>query len=162
VKQAALVLLNIPLALVGGVVMLWAMGLYMSVPGTVGFIALLGITVQNGIVMISFINEIRMQGRPLWEAVREGAMLRLRPILMTGATTLLGLLPLLFATSLGAEVQRPLAVVVVGGLFTALASTLLVLPVLYGWIMGRHEPDHARSRSVQGTSASSIPEFSQA
>lgn len=133
VKQAALVLLNIPVSLVGGIIILWVTGLYMSVPATVGFIALLGIAVQNGIVMITFINDLRLQGHSVLEAVREGALLRLRPILMTGATTLLGLLPLLFATGLGAEVQRPLAAVVVGGLFTAMASTLLVLPALYGW-----------------------------
>lgn len=133
VRQAALVLLGIPPSLVGGVVILWATGLYMSVPATVGFIALLGIAVQNGIVMITFINDRRAEGRALRDAVREGALLRLRPILMTGATTLLGLFPLLVATGLGAEVQRPLAAVVVGGLFTAVASTLFVLPALYGW-----------------------------
>ena len=133
VRQAALVLLGIPPSLVGGVWILWGTGLYMSVPATVGFIALLGIAVQNGIVMITFINDRRAQGQAIVDAVREGAMLRLRPILMTGATTLLGLFPLLVATGLGAEVQRPLAAVVVGGLFTALASTLLVLPALYGW-----------------------------
>ena len=115
-------LLNIPLSLVGGGVILWATGPYMSVAATVGFIALLGIAVQNGIVMISFINDRRAGGQALRHAVYEGAMLRLRPILMTGATTLLGLLPLLVATGLGAEVQRPLAAVVVGGLFTALVS----------------------------------------
>ena len=139
IRQATLVLLNIPLSLVGGVVILWATGLYMSVPATVGFIALLGIAVQNGIVMISFINDRRAGGQALRRAVYEGAMLRLRPILMTGATTLLGLLPLLVATGLGAEVQRPLAAVVVGGLFTALVSTLVVLPVLYSWLIPSHE-----------------------
>ena len=133
VKQAFLVLLNIPVSLVGGVLILWATGLYMSVPATVGFIALLGIALQNGIVMITFINDLRRDGLSVVDAVHEGAMLRLRPILMTGATTLLGLLPLLFATGLGSEVQRPLAAVVIGGLFTALASTLLVLPALYAW-----------------------------
>ena len=131
VKQALLIFLNIPVSIVGGIVLLWAMGLYMSVPASVGFIALLGIAVQNGIVMISFIDELRLQGRSFYDAVREGAMLRLRPILMTGMTTLLGLLPLLFATGIGSDVQRPLAAVVVGGLFTLLASTLLLLPTLY-------------------------------
>jgi cobalt-zinc-cadmium resistance protein CzcA len=131
VKQALLIFLNIPVSIVGGIILLWAMGLYMSVPASVGFIALLGIAVQNGIVMISFIDELRLQGRSFDDAVREGAMLRLRPILMTGMTTLLGLLPLLFAEGIGANVQRPLAAVVVGGLFTLLASTLLLLPTLY-------------------------------
>lgn len=130
-RHAALVLLNLPLSLVGGILFLWLFGLYMSVPASVGFIALLGIAVQNGIVMVSFISDLRAQGLPLAEAAREGAMLRLRPILMTGATTLLGLIPLLFATGIGSEVQRPLAAVVVGGLFTATASTLFLLPALY-------------------------------
>ena len=156
VRQAALVLLNIPLSLVGGVVMLWAAGLYMSVPATVGFIALLGIAVQNGIVMITFINELRAEGQSLWDSVYDGAMLRLRPILMTGATTLLGLLPLLFATGLGAEVQRPLAAVVVGGLFTTLASTLVVLPVLYGWLMGRRETRGAETMPVEAEPAPNV------
>ena len=133
VRQAVLVLLNLPVSLVGGVLFLWLFGLYMSVPASVGFIALLGIAVQNGIVMVSFINDLREEGWPLAEAVREGALLRLRPILMTGATTLLGLIPLLFATGIGSEVQRPLAAVVVGGLFTATVSTLLLLPALYRW-----------------------------
>ena len=132
-SQAVLVFLNIPVSVVGGVVLLWAMGLYMSVPASVGFIAVLGIAVQNGIVMISFIDELRLQGASLTEAVEEGAMLRLRPILMTTLTTLLGLLPLLFAVGIGANVQRPLAAVVVGGVFTLTPSTLLLLPMLYGW-----------------------------
>lgn len=133
VKQASLVLLNIPLSLVGGMLLLWILGLYMSVPASVGFIALLGISVQNGVVMISFINDLREQGKSVTQAIRDGALLRLRPILMTSATTLLGLLPLLAATGIGSDVQRPLAAVVVGGLFTSLASTLLLLPALYRW-----------------------------
>lgn len=154
VRQAALVLLNIPVSLVGGIVILWATGFYMSVPATVGFIALLGISVQNGIVMVTFINGLRAQDLSVERAVREGAMLRLRPILMTGATTLLGLLPLLFATGLGAEVQRPLAAVVVGGMFTAVASTLLLLPTLYGWFdIRRAEPQ----RVTRDTTARALP-----
>lgn len=132
-RQAALVLLNVPPSVVGGVVALWLLGENTSVPASVGFIAVLGIAVQNGIVMISFINDLRAQGRSVTEAVREGAVLRLRPILMTSATTLLGLIPLLFATGIGAGVQRPLAAVVVGGLFTSGAATLLLLPALYQW-----------------------------
>jgi cobalt-zinc-cadmium resistance protein CzcA len=162
VKQAILIFLNIPVSLVGGAVLLWAMGLYMSVPASVGFIALLGIAVQNGIVMISFIDELRLQGRSFYDAVREGALLRLRPILMTGMTTLLGLLPLLFAAGIGANVQRPLAAVVVGGLFTLLASTLLLLPTLYA--LFNPSADHtseidqaveAPSRPVKGQVATS-------
>ncbi|MFO8098147.1 MAG: efflux RND transporter permease subunit [Salinibacter sp.] len=132
-SQAVLVFLNIPVSVVGGVVLLWAMDLYMSVPASVGFIAVLGIAVQNGVVMISFIDNLRERGRSLAEAVRTGALLRLRPILMTTLTTLLGLLPLLVATGIGANVQRPLAAVVVGGIFTLVPSTLLLLPTLYGW-----------------------------
>ncbi len=132
-SQAVLVFLNIPVSLVGGAVLLWAMGLYMSVPASVGFIAVLGIAVQNGVVMVSFIDNLRQRGRSLVQAVREGALLRLRPILMTTLTTLLGLLPLLVAEGIGANVQRPLAAVVVGGIPTLVASTLLLLPTLYGW-----------------------------
>jgi cobalt-zinc-cadmium resistance protein CzcA len=134
IPQAALVFLNVPVSIVGGALALWAMGLYMSVPASVGFIAVLGIAVQNGIVMISFIDERRIQGQRLSDAVREGAVLRLRPILMTTLTTLFGLLPLLVAEGIGANVQRPLAAVVVGGLFTLVPSTLLLLPALYRWM----------------------------
>jgi cobalt-zinc-cadmium resistance protein CzcA len=153
VKQALLIFLNIPVSIVGGVILLWAMGLYMSVPASVGFIALLGIAVQNGIVMISFIDELRLQGRSFYDAVREGAMLRLRPILMTGMTTLLGLLPLLFAAGIGANVQRPLAAVVVGGLFTLLASTLLLLPTLYVLFNPTAEPTSEIEEAVEATSS---------
>jgi cobalt-zinc-cadmium resistance protein CzcA len=128
------VFLNVPVSIVGGALALWAMGLYMSVPASVGFIAVLGIAVQNGIVMISFIDERRIRGQRLSDAVREGAVLRLRPILMTTLTTLFGLLPLLVAEGIGANVQRPLAAVVVGGLFTLVPSTLLLLPALYRWM----------------------------
>jgi cobalt-zinc-cadmium resistance protein CzcA len=133
ISQAILVFLNIPVSIVGGILFLWAMGLYMSVPASVGFIAVLGIAVQNGVVMISFIDNLRQRGQSLVDAVREGALLRLRPILMTTLTTLLGLLPLLVAEGIGANVQRPLAAVVVGGIFTLVPSTLLLLPTLYGW-----------------------------
>jgi len=138
-KQATLVLLNIPLSIVGGILLLWITGLYMSVPASVGFIAVMGIAVQNGVVMITFINDLRDQGKTTQSAIFDGAMLRLRPILMTSATTLLGLLPLLAATGIGSDVQRPLAAVVVGGLFTSLASTLLLLPALYRWFAVQSE-----------------------
>lgn len=132
-KNAALILLNLPITVVGGILALWIGGLYLSVPASVGFIALMGTAVQNGIVMVSFINGMRQQGTPLREALIEGGLLRLRPILMTGLTTLLGLLPLLLSSGIGSEVQRPLAAVVIGGLFTTIISTLLLLPALYGW-----------------------------
>ena len=105
----------------------------------------MGTAVQNGIVMVSFINNMRQQGTPLREALIEGGLLRLRPILMTGLTTLLGLLPLLLSQGIGSEVQRPLATVVIGGLFTTIVSTLLLLPALYGWfeekmVTTKHSP----------------------
>ena len=144
ISQAILVFLNIPVSIVGGILLLWAMGLYMSVPASVGFIAVLGIAVQNGVVMVSFIDNLREHGRSLAGAVREGALLRLRPILMTTLTTLLGLLPLLVAEGIGANVQRPLAAVVVGGIFTLVPSTLLLLPTLYGWF----NPEAGTERSI--------------
>ncbi|MFB6247330.1 MAG: efflux RND transporter permease subunit [Salinibacter sp.] len=149
ISQAVLVFLNIPVSLVGGTVLLWAMGLYMSVPASVGFIAVLGIAVQNGVVMISFIDNLRERGRSLAEAVRTGSLLRLRPILMTTLTTLLGLLPLLVATGIGANVQRPLAAVVVGGIFTLVPSTLLLLPTLYGWFNPEAQAERTIVREVE-------------
>jgi cobalt-zinc-cadmium resistance protein CzcA len=149
ISQAILVFLNIPVSVVGGVLLLWAMGLYMSVPASVGFIAVLGIAVQNGVVMVSFIDNLRQRGAALVEAVREGALLRLRPILMTTLTTLLGLLPLLVAEGIGANVQRPLAAVVVGGIFTLVPSTLLLLPTLYGWFNPEAHTETAIAREVE-------------
>ncbi|PQJ35191.1 cation transporter [Salinibacter sp. 10B] len=149
ISQAILVFLNIPVSIVGGILLLWAMGLYMSVPASVGFIAVLGIAVQNGVVMISFIDNLRQRGQSLVDAVREGALLRLRPILMTTLTTLLGLLPLLVAEGIGANVQRPLAAVVVGGIFTLVPSTLLLLPILYGWFNPETRTETAIAREVE-------------
>jgi cobalt-zinc-cadmium resistance protein CzcA len=134
-KEAVLIILNIPLALVGGLVALLVTGLPLSVPASVGFIALFGIAVENGLVLITYFDQLHTEeGLPLREAVERGCMLRLRPVLMTAATTTLGLIPLLLATGPGSEVQRPLAIAVVGGLVTSTALTLLVLPVLYGWL----------------------------
>jgi cobalt-zinc-cadmium resistance protein CzcA len=149
ISQAILVFLNIPVSIVGGILLLWAMGLYMSVPASVGFIAVLGIAVQNGVVMVSFIDSLRERGQSLVDAVREGALLRLRPILMTTLTTLLGLLPLLVAEGIGANVQRPLAAVVVGGIFTLVPSTLLLLPTLYGWFNPETRTETAIAREVE-------------
>ncbi len=132
VRNAALIIINIPLALIGGIVALWASGQYLSVPASVGFIALFGVSVENGIVMVSYFNQLRREGKSLQNALIEGALLRLRPVLMTAMTTTLGLLPLLFSRGIGAEVQRPLAAVVVGGLITSTFLTLFVLPSLYG------------------------------
>ncbi len=131
VRQALLVLSNIPFALVGGIVALWIAREYLSVPASVGFIALLGIAVLNGIVLVSHFNQLHAEGLPLIECVRQGAQRRLRPVMMTASITALGLIPLLFASGPGSEVQRPLAIVVIGGLITATALTLLILPILY-------------------------------
>jgi cobalt-zinc-cadmium resistance protein CzcA len=131
VRQTLLVLSNIPFALVGGIVALWAAGEYVSVPASVGFIALLGIAVLNGVVLVSYFNQLHAEGLPLVQCVTEGARRRLRPVLMTASITAFGLVPLLFATGPGSEIQRPLAIVVIGGLITATALTLIILPILY-------------------------------
>ncbi|MEJ2534566.1 MAG: CusA/CzcA family heavy metal efflux RND transporter [Gammaproteobacteria bacterium] len=131
VSQAALVLANVPLALIGGVLALAVSGQYLSVPASVGFIALMGIAVLNGVVLVSYFNQLRSRGLPLDEVVRQGAERRLRPVLMTASIAALGLVPLLFVSGPGSEIQKPLAVVVIGGLLTSTALTLFVLPVLY-------------------------------
>ncbi|MDP3693185.1 efflux RND transporter permease subunit [Bradyrhizobium sp.] len=131
-RQAALVFCNVPFASIGGVIALWASGEFLSVPASVGFIALMGIAVLNGVVMISYINEVCARGLlPFREAVMEGARRRLRPVTLTAAIAALGLVPFLFADGPGAEIQRPLAIVVIGGLITATALTLLLIPILY-------------------------------
>jgi len=131
IRQALLILSNIPFALVGGIVALWLTGEYLSVPASVGFIALLGIAVLNGVVLVSYFNQLRSEGMALAEVVVQGAKRRLRPVMMTASITAFGLTPLLFATGPGSEIQRPLAIVVIGGLITATALTLLLLPILY-------------------------------
>ncbi len=131
VRQALLILSNIPFALVGGIVALWVTGEYLSVPASVGFIALLGIAVLNGVVLVSYFNQLQSEGMKLAEVVVQGAKRRLRPVLMTASITAFGLIPLLFATGPGSEIQRPLAIVVIGGLITATALTLMLLPILY-------------------------------
>ena len=131
IRQALLVLANVPFALVGGIVALWVTDEYLSVPASVGFIALLGIAVLNGVVLVTYFNQLRAEGIPLLDCVVQGARRRLRPVLMTAAITTFGLVPLLFATGPGSEIQRPLAIVVIGGLITATALTLILLPILY-------------------------------
>ncbi|RTL39925.1 MAG: efflux RND transporter permease subunit [Burkholderiales bacterium] len=131
VRQALLVLSNVPFALVGGIVGLWVTGEYLSVPASVGFIALLGIAVLNGVVLVSYFNQLHAEGMTLLDSVTLGARRRLRPVLMTASITAFGLIPLLFATGPGSEIQRPLAIVVIGGLITATALTLVLLPLLY-------------------------------
>ena len=131
VLQAGLVLANVPLALIGGVLALAVSGHYMSVPASVGFIALMGIAVLNGVVMVSYFNQLGNRGMTLDQVVRLGSERRLRPVMMTASIAALGLVPLLFVTGPGSEIQKPLAVVVIGGLVTSTALTLFILPVLY-------------------------------
>ena len=130
-RYATLIILNLPFALVGGVVSLWLSGQYLSVPASIGFIELFGLAVGNGIVLVSYINQLRRDGMASDKAIVTGCSLRLRPVVMTMMTTLLGLLPLALAQGIGAEVQRPLATVVIGGIFSSTALTLIVLPALY-------------------------------
>lgn len=137
VRNALLIIMNVPFALVGGVFALWLTGQFLSVPSSVGFIALFGVAVLNGVVMVSYFNQLLVEGYELETAIRKGAMLRLRPVLMTATVASLGLIPLLIATGVGSEVQRPLATVVVGGLLTSTLLTLVVLPVLYSWFPAR-------------------------
>jgi cobalt-zinc-cadmium resistance protein CzcA len=131
VRQASLILANIPFALVGGVIALWLTGEYLSVPASVGFIALLGIAVLNGLVMVAYMNQLRAAGHSVLEAVVIGAQRRLRPVLMTASITAFGLIPLLLASGPGSEIQKPLAIVVIGGLLSATVLTLLLLPLMY-------------------------------
>jgi cobalt-zinc-cadmium resistance protein CzcA len=134
VKQAVLIYTSIPLAVVGGVLALFLRGLPFSISAGVGFIALFGVAVLDGVVMVSYINQLRDQGRSLEKAVKEGAEARLRPILMTALVASLGFVPMAISSSAGAEVQRPLATVVIGGLLVSTVLKLLVLPMLYGWL----------------------------
>ncbi len=131
VRQSVLILSNIPFAMIGGVFALWVSGEYLSVPASVGFIALLGIAVLNGVVMMSYFNQLADHGMAMTQVVIEGAKRRLRPVLMTASIAAFGLLPLLFATGPGSEIQRPLAIVVIGGLVTSTILTLILLPILY-------------------------------
>ena len=139
VPHATMIIANVPFALVGGIVGLFATGQYLSVPSAIGFIAVFGVAMLNGIVLVSFMNDQLRLGRSIREAVREAAALRLRPVLMTASVAILGLLPMLLSQGVGAETQRPLATVVVGGLITSTALTLLLLPLMYEWVETRRE-----------------------
>ena len=134
-RASMLIMLNIPLALVGGVVALWLADLNLSVPASVGFIALFGIALENGMVLVTYLNWLVEEGKSVDDASVEGACMRLRPVLMTALTTALGLIPLLYATGAGSEVQAPLAAVVVGGLVSSTVLTLLVIPAVYKWFV---------------------------
>ncbi|WP_234085634.1 CusA/CzcA family heavy metal efflux RND transporter [Azonexus sp. R2A61] len=139
VKDGLLVFTGIPFALTGGVVALWLRGIPLSISAGIGFIALSGVAVLNGLVMISFIRNLREEGRSVDDAIHEGALTRLRPVLMTALVASLGFVPMAIATGTGAEVQRPLATVVIGGILSSTALTLLVLPLLYRMVHGREK-----------------------
>lgn len=139
IRYAALIIANVPFATVGGLIALAISGQYVSVPSAIGFIAVFGVAMLNGIVLVSFINELRDKGLSAAEAVRKGAEMRLRPILMTASVAILGLMPMLLSSGVGAETQRPLASVVVGGLITSTLLTLVLLPVIYEWMETKRE-----------------------
>ncbi len=140
VKYATMIIANVPFATIGGLIALFISGQYVSVPSAIGFIAVFGVAMLNGIVLVSFINELREKGLSVADAVRTGAEMRLRPVLMTASVAILGLVPMLLSSGVGAETQRPLASVVVGGLITSTLLTLVLLPVIYEWIETRKEP----------------------
>lgn len=144
-KYAAMIIANVPFAATGGLIALYITGQYLSVPSAIGFIAVFGVAMLNGIVLISFINELREKGLSVNEAVRKGAELRLRPVLMTASVAILGLVPMLLSSGVGAETQRPLASVVVGGLFSSTLLTLLLLPVIYEWVENRSEKKRGKT-----------------
>ena len=139
IGPAILIFLNIPMAATGGMLALWARGLPFSISAGVGFIALFGIAVLNGVVLLTYIRELQQAGDPLAHSVRYGAVTRLRPVLMTAMVASLGFIPMAISTGAGAEVQRPLATVVIGGLITSTLLTLLVLPAVYQWLEGRKQ-----------------------
>ncbi|MBB63486.1 MAG: CusA/CzcA family heavy metal efflux RND transporter [Waddliaceae bacterium] len=149
IANTVLIMLNIPLALVGGIAALWISGQNLSVPSSVGFIALFGIALENGMVLITYLNQLVREGTPIDEASIKGSLLRLRPVLMTAVTTSLGLVPLLLASGTGSEVQRPLATVVVGGLVTSTVLTLLVIPALYKWFAAGKKTEEAEPMVTQ-------------
>ena len=137
IKYATLIIANVPFATIGGIVSLYISGQYLSVPSAIGFIAVFGVAMLNGIVLISFLNELREKGLSVYDAVRKGAEMRLRPVMMTASVAILGLVPMLLSSGVGAETQRPLAAVVVGGLITSTLLTLVLLPVIYEWMETR-------------------------
>lgn len=151
-RASLLILLNIPFAMVGGMIALAVSGEYLSVPASVGFIALMGIAVLNGLVMVSHFRQLRSEGVPLHKAVRQGAERRLRPVLMTASIAAFGLVPLLFASGPGSEIQKPLAIVVVGGLVSATLLTLVLLPILYERF-GESRAEHEEERMAEGEPA---------
>jgi cobalt-zinc-cadmium resistance protein CzcA len=152
-RQSVLVMLNVPFALVGGIAALWARGLNLNLSASIGFIALFGVAVLNGVVLLAYINQLRATGRSILDAVRSGTGVRLRPVIMTALVASFGFIPMALSTSQGAEVQRPLATVVIGGLVTSTILTLVVLPVLYAWVEERWGRRRATSTPAPGSSA---------
>jgi cobalt-zinc-cadmium resistance protein CzcA len=130
-KSAVLILVNLPFSVVGGILAIYFLNINLSVAASIGFIALLGVAVENGLVLISFIGQLRAEGKKVQDAVIEACRLRVRPLMMTTLTTLVGLLPMLYATGSGSEIQKPLVAVIFGGLISSLCLTLIILPVLY-------------------------------
>jgi cobalt-zinc-cadmium resistance protein CzcA len=147
-RQALLVYSGIPLAVTGGVAALWLRGMPFSITAAVGFIALTGVAVLNGMVLVACFNQLREEGRELLDAVVEGSMTRLRPVLMTAAVASLGFVPMALATGAGAEVQRPLATVVIGGILSSTFLTLVVLPVLYAWFEKRADAERRAAEAA--------------
>jgi cobalt-zinc-cadmium resistance protein CzcA len=145
VRQSILVFTGVPLGLTGGILSLWLRGMPFSISAAVGFIALSGVAVLNGLVLVTFINQLRQDGTEITEAIVRGALVRLRPVLMTALVASLGFVPMALATGTGAEVQRPLATVVIGGLVSSTLLTLLVLPALYRILEGRRAVEAAAS-----------------
>ena len=146
VRDGRIVFTGIPFALTGGILALWMRGIPLSISAAIGFIALSGVAVLNGLVMIAYIRSLREEGKRLCEAVTEGALTRLRPVLMTALVASLGFVPMAIATGTGAEVQRPLATVVIGGILSSTLLTLLVLPLLYSLI---HRKDLSETEDEQ-------------
>ncbi len=150
-RQTFIVYTGIPLAITGGILAIWIRGMPFTISAGVGFVALSGVAVLNGLIMISYFNSLREQGRSLHDAVREGALTRLRPVLMTALVASLGFVPMAIATGAGAEVQRPLATVVIGGIISSTFLTLVLLPTLYEWVEKRKEKTEAKTASVTAT-----------
>jgi cobalt-zinc-cadmium resistance protein CzcA len=147
-KQAALILINVPLALIGGFIALWIFAIPLSVSAAIGFIALSGQAVLNGVVMLSVFQQLRKAGHSVAQAAKVGSMQRLRTVLMTAMLAALGLLPMALSHDIGSETQRPLAIVVIGGLFTATLLTLVVLPVLYVAWFAKSRLDNQSGKSI--------------
>ena len=143
-RYAIIILMNLPFAFSGGIFLLWMRGMYLSVSASIGFVALFGVAVLNGIVLLDHINELRKEGGPLRKTIIDGAADRLRPVLMTALVASLGFIPMAFNSGPGSEVQRPLATVVIGGLITSTFLTLLVLPIIYYWVEEKREKKLAK------------------